>query len=63
VLNAPAVVADKLTDYLKRHPEMEARLSRRGQREFYTTDDPERFRNFGENFLEQRIRDVRFASL
>jgi len=63
VLDAPAVVADKLVDYLARHPEMETRLSRRGQREFYTTDDPERFRTFGENFLEQQIRDVGFASL
>jgi glutamate racemase len=63
VLNAPAVVADRLSDYLRRHPEMETRLSRHRRRDFYTTDDPEHFRTFGQNFLGQGIKDVLFASL
>jgi glutamate racemase len=63
VLDAPAVVADRLADYLRRHPEMETRLSLCRRRDFYTTDDPEHFRTFGENFLRKRIQGVRFASL
>jgi glutamate racemase len=34
------LVAERLTDWLGRHPEMEARLTRSGQRQFATTDDP-----------------------
>jgi glutamate racemase len=58
VLDGPAIVADKLADYLVRHPEIETRLSRDRIRSFSTTDDPERFRAFGEDFLGRRIRDV-----
>jgi len=63
VLDAPAIVADKLADYLIRHPEIEERISRDGNRAFYTTDDPERFRTFGEDFLGKRIREVLAANL
>jgi glutamate racemase len=58
VLDAPAIVADKMADYLRRHPEMETRLSRNGARSFFTTGDPERFRTFGEDFLGRKIPDV-----
>jgi glutamate racemase len=63
VLDAPAIVADKLADYLVRHPEIEVRLSRNRNRIFYTTDDPERFKTFGEDFLGRRIREVLAADL
>ncbi|MBW2015838.1 MAG: glutamate racemase [Deltaproteobacteria bacterium] len=63
VLDAPGIVARKLADYLNRHPEMEVRLTRDTECAFFTTDDPERFRDFGEKFLARRIREVRFASL
>jgi glutamate racemase len=33
------IVATSLVDYLKRHPEMEQRLSNNGRRQFYTTID------------------------
>ncbi len=32
------IVAKSLLDYLQRHPEIEARISKRGDRKFYTTD-------------------------
>lgn len=32
------IVADSLVDYLSRHPEMEKRLGKNGERHFYTTD-------------------------
>lgn len=63
VLDAPAIVADRLGDYLMRHPEMETRLSRAGGRNFFTTDDPKRFKSFGEEFLGRSMSDVSFVSL
>ena len=36
-------VAASLQDYLRRHPEMDVRLSRRGNVRFLTTEDPEKF--------------------
>jgi glutamate racemase len=58
VLDGPAVVADKLAGYLDRHPEIERRLSRGRIRRFSTTDDPERFKIFGEDFLGRRMPEV-----
>jgi glutamate racemase len=63
VLDAPGIVAEKLVDYLIRHPEIEERLSREGNRAFCTTDDPERFRTFGEEFLGRKIGEVLPAEL
>lgn len=63
VLDAPAIVADKLVDYLIRHPEIEGWLSRRASRTFCTTDDPERFKTFGEQFLGRKIPEVHSADL
>jgi glutamate racemase len=63
VLDAPVIVGEKLADYLVRHPEIEGRLSRDGKRVFCTTDDPERFRTFGEAFLDRRLQEVLPADL
>lgn len=63
VLDAPGIVAAKLADYLKRHSEIEAMLSKNRERLFFTTDDPERFRVFGESFLGSRIPEVNAVSL
>jgi glutamate racemase len=62
VLDAPAIVADKLSDYLKRHPEIEGRLDKNGQRAFFTSDDPHRFRVLGGKFLGRRIAKVQNIS-
>ena len=43
LLSQGQIVAESLEDYLRRHPEMEARLSRNGRRTFFTTDAPEEF--------------------
>lgn len=63
VLDTPGVVADKLIDYLRRHPEIDKKLSKSNQRTFYTTDDTERFRIFGNKFLGQRISRVQTVAL
>jgi glutamate racemase len=58
VLDGPEIVADKLEDYLHRHPEIETRVVRSGRVSYFTTDDPERFRRFGEKFLGQNPAQV-----
>ena len=43
VLDQGPIVARKLKEYLHRHPEMDKKLSRQGERAFLTTDRPDRF--------------------
>jgi glutamate racemase len=45
------VTAAKLVDYLKRHPEMESRLSRGGTRRYLTTDLTPRFAQLASLFM------------
>jgi glutamate racemase len=37
------IVAESLKDYLERHPDMQQRISKKGSRTFYTTDNPADF--------------------
>jgi len=50
-----SIVADSLADYLKRHPEMETRISRGGHRLFYTTDATEDFDNHAAVFFGEKV--------
>ena len=63
VLDSPKIVAEKLKDYLLRHPEIENKISKNKERLFYTTDDPARFKQFGEKFLGKEIKKVKRAEL
>jgi glutamate racemase len=49
------LVADRLADWLQRHPEMERRLSRKRIRRYATTDDPVWFARQGRNILSAPI--------
>ena len=49
------VTAGKLVDYLKRHPEMETRLSRGGSRRYLTTDLTPRFQQLASLFMGQAL--------
>jgi len=49
------LVADRLADWLVRHPEMERRLSRKRTRRFATTDDPVWFARQGQAILSTPI--------
>ena len=49
-------VAESLLDYLHRHPEMDARLTRGGTSAFYTTEQPDNFDDSAALFLQQHIR-------
>ncbi len=71
VLNAPKIVAEKLIDYLKRHPEIEQKLIKQktpfrqgsgGQAVRYlTTGDPKIFSKLGGGFLGSKIQAEKIA--
>jgi glutamate racemase len=50
------IVAEKLTDYLLRHPEMEKRLSKGSTTRYLTTENNIIFDQKASQFLEQEIR-------
>lgn len=51
LLSQGAIVAPSLADYLRRHPEIETRLSRGGDTRFLTTDRSDAFDHLAELFL------------
>lgn len=48
-------VAESLKDYLRRHPEMDEKCSKRGTIQYYTTESEQRFKEIGTNFLHKDI--------
>ena len=48
-------VAESLKDYLKRHPEMDAKCTKNGNCQFYTTGAEEKFSESASTFLKQQI--------
>lgn len=48
-------VAESLKDYLKRHPEMDWKLTRRGECRFMTTESADKFTEAASVFLKDRI--------
>lgn len=57
------IVADSLTDYLRRHPEMESRCSKGGTTLFLTTGQPERFADMAQHLLHDHVIDTRHIDL
>lgn len=55
VLEQGPIVAEKLKDYLRRHPEMESRLTRGSSRMFHTTDLTDRFDRLARIFFGEPI--------
>jgi glutamate racemase len=55
VLIQGPLVAESLTDYLKRHPERESKLSRNGTERFQTTDRSEGFTRLASLFLQREV--------
>ena len=49
-------VADRLSDYLTRHPEINVLLSKNGACQFFTTEAPEKFTETASHFLHHPIR-------
>jgi glutamate racemase len=44
-----------LKDYLRRHPEIESKISKDGKRVFYTTDSTEDFNSKATIFFGERV--------
>jgi len=55
IISQGPVIANKLRDYLARHPEVEKRLPRKGIREFLSTDSPERFNRLASVFYRESV--------
>lgn len=49
------IVAQKLEEYLRRHPELEERLNRKGDRQFFTTGDPQAVGKLAATFYGEEI--------
>ncbi len=55
ILEQGPIVARRLRDYLARHPEIDAKLTRTGTRTFETTDTSEKFDRLAEIFYGEKI--------
>ncbi len=55
VLAQGGLVAERLADWLDRHPEMDVRLGQEGRRRFATTDDPAWFATNAARFLKHPV--------
>jgi glutamate racemase len=49
------IVANSLIDYLKRHPKMDEKCSKKGKTTFYTTESVEKFKQTAGYFLQENI--------
>ena len=63
IVEQGAYVAEKLQDYLQRHPEMEVRLSRQGSCKYLTTESVDKFDEAAHLFMNEKIVDVSKISL
>ncbi len=55
-------VAESLQRYLERHPEMERQLTKSGHCQYYTTENPDKFKETAQIFLHEQI-NVRHIDL
>lgn len=56
LLNQGPIVAEKLLDYLKRHPEMETQCSKSGRRDYFTTESAQNFDQLANLFLGSEVK-------
>lgn len=56
VLDSPEIVAEKLQDYLKRHPEIESKIKKNSDHKFLATDITETLQANAEKWLEQPVK-------
>ncbi|MFI5156303.1 MAG: glutamate racemase, partial [Chitinophagales bacterium] len=61
IISQGEIVANSLADYLNRHPAMEERISKNGQRIFYTTDSPEDFDRHANIFFGNKLHSIHVA--
>lgn len=56
ILHSGKITAQSLKDYLTRHPEIEKKLTKNKTRQFLTTDNPAKFKQFTEKHFGMRIK-------
>ncbi len=61
ILEQGQLVAESLKDYLRRHPEMDIRLSKGGKAEFLTSENPEKFDALASVFTHHPVKSRRCA--
>lgn len=59
VISEGKIVAQKLKQYLQRHPEIERKLTKNHKTVFYTTDTTSRFEKLGSKFFGKKIEPVK----
>lgn len=59
IIDQGPIVARKLADYLKRHPEMEARCSLNGSISYYTSEQASNFNDKASLFLKEPVNAVK----
>ena len=57
------IIVDSLADYMRRHPDMDARCSKGGTVQFMTTENPERFQECARVFLHDKEVHVQHVDL
>lgn len=55
ILNQGRIVADSLVDYLRRHPEMDAKITRGSAVRYLTTERADKFSTLASLFLGQPV--------
>lgn len=55
IVNQGDIVAQSLLDYLHRHPEMDARITRRSSIEYLTTEDASKFSEMAGVFMDENV--------
>jgi glutamate racemase len=55
IISQGPIIAQSLANYLQKHTEMDALLSKNGQCAFYTTESVEKFKQSASNFLHTPI--------
>jgi glutamate racemase len=55
VISQGSFVAESLKDYLRRHPEMAERCSKKGTLQYFTTESPEKFKQHASLFLHEDV--------
>lgn len=56
ILQQGGLVAESLKDYLRRHPEMERRLTKGGTAEFVTSENPDKFDELASIFTDNPVK-------
>lgn len=55
VISSSTAAVNAMGDYFQRHPDLKEKLSQNGARNYFTTDNPQRFAKLGSRFLGQKF--------